>query len=587
MALQVTKPNFWQQFFLNNRLVSGSFIIIIYLAVISLFAYLLSYHIYRIYTDQDTFLTRYSQPVVRFIERSIGEGSRKQMNFREYFATLLIFNLAAAVVGITTIMLTAHFSSGQPVSLSLAVNTVISFLTNTNLQHYSDPTTFTRFTELFVIMGLMFLSAGTGFAASIAFIRGIRTDQGTLGNFYHDLLVSLFELLVPLTILVASILVLLGVPEATYSYITVHPVFSGQDLHIPIGPIATWEAIKNLGTNGGGFYGANAAFPYENPNWLTNITEVVSFTIIPLGSLMSLGKVLGNRKFGLTLYSVIMVIFAFGAFFTFFAEWSGVPTQTGLGLLFTGNMLGKETALGVSQSSIFSTGTVMTSTGAVNSALINMTPAGILGLLFALLMNDPLGGVGTGVLNIMSYVIFSVFISSLMIGRLPELMSIKIGSREIKYSSLAIITHPLMIMIPLGLTVISPVLMSTFLNAPTEQFTQLLYEFGTAASNNGSELGGFLTNQPFFNYIDSLIMGFSRYLLIGFQLFIAQSLARKSPKEQETRSIDVGSLPFGLILLVVMVLVGLLSFFPAFALGPFLTWARDFNLAIGGAMIAV
>lgn len=581
-ALQAGSGSFWQNFFLTNRLASGAVIILIYFLVISIFGYLLSFHIYRIYTDRRTVFSKAAVPLIRFFEKIIGENGDRQMGFREYFASLLLFNAAAGIVGFATLMIEAHFFGGEPISVSLAFNVIISFLTNTNLQHYSNPTLFSYFSQTFVIMGLMFLASGTGFAASMAFVRGIRNDTGKIGNFYHDFLTSLFELILPLTLIVTIILILMGVPEMARSFITVLPVFSSAPLHVPMGPIASWEAIKNLGSNGGGFYGANAAFPFANPAWFTNLTEVVSFTIIPLGSVMSLGRVFNNRRFGYTLYGVIMIIFVVSVFLTFFGEFTGVPAQTNLGLLFTGNMLGKEQGIGISQSSFFSIGAVITSTGAANSSLISMTPAGILGVLFGLLLNDPLGGVGTGVLNIMSYVIFTIFISSLMVGRLPEIMSIKIGSREIKYSSLSIITHPLLIMIPLGLTVITPVLMSTFVNAPSNQLTQLLYEFASAASNNGSEMGGFTTNQFYFNVVDGVIMLLSRFLLIGFQLFIAQSFAFKSPKEQNVRNIDPGSPIFGLLLLAVMILVGLLSFFPVLALGPFLSWAHDFSLVIGG-----
>lgn len=583
-AGQTTSTSFWQNFFLTNRVVSGSVIILLYLFLISIFGYIISGHIYKIYTDRRTVFSPVARPIIRFLEKILGESNEKEMNFREYLSSLLIFSLAAGIVGFLTLILESHFFGGKPISISLAFNTVVSFLTNTNMQHYSDPTLFSYFSQTFVILGLMFLSAATGFAASMAFVRGIRNDNGGIGNFYHDLLVSLFELILPLTLIVTVILVLLGIPETTSSYITIYPIFSSLPVHIPVGPIASWEAIKNLGTNGGGFYGANAAFPFSNPDWMTNLVEVVSFTLIPLGSIMSLGRVFNNRRFGFTLYAVIMTLFAFSAFFTFFGEFAGVPAQSGLGLIFTGNMLGKEQAFGISQSSLFSVGAVMTSTGAANTSLIQMTPAGILGVLFGLLLNDPLGGVGTGVLNIMSYVIFTVFISSLMIGRLPEIMSIKIGAREIKYSSLSIITHPILIMIPLGLTVISPVLMATFINSPPSQITQLLYEFASAASNNGSEMGGFMTNQLFFNAVDAVIMILSRFLLIGFQLYIGQSFAYKSPKEQNTRNIDPGSPVFGLLLLFVLILVGLLSFFPVLALGPFLLWAHDFSLSLIGVI---
>ena len=589
MNLVATKipMSFWSDFFLHNRAVSGSAIILIYIGLASLFAYLISDYIKKIYKEERTWLTPVSSRIVGFFEKILGESSKKEMNFREYFTALLIFNAAAGLIAFFVL----YFQNYLPFAYynnrmtpSLMFNTIVSFLTNTNLQHYSNPLDLSYFSQTFVIMGLMFLASGTGFAASMAFIRGILNEKGTLGNFYHDFLVSIFDLLLPLTILVAIVLILLGIPQTLSPYISVTPVFSTTAFKIPMGPIATFEAIKNLGSNGGGFYGSNAAFPFANPNWMTNLIEYISFMLIPLGSLISLGKVFNNRKFGTMLYSVIITIFVFSAFLTFFGEFVGIPAMSSSGVLYTGNMLGKETALGLSQTSIFATGATLTSTGASNRLLLTYTPAGILGVMLNLMLNDPLGGVGTCVLNIFMFVIFTVFITSLMVGKLPELMSLKIGSKEIKYSTLSLITHPLLVMIPLGLTLMLPHIMASFINPQSNRITELLYEFGSSASNNGSELGGFLTNQTYFNVIDAVLMILGRYMLMGFQLLIAQSFSYKTPKVQTERTIDPGSFSFGLMLLFSMLLIGLLSFFPIFALGPLLTWAKDFGLTIMGVI---
>lgn len=579
--------SFWSNFFLQNRAVSGSMIILIYIGLASLFAYLISDYIKKIYKEERTWLSPFSSRIIGFFEKMLGENSKKEMNFREYFTALLIFNAAAGVIAFFVLYFQNYLPfayDNNRMTPSLMFNTIVSFLTNTNLQHYSNPFDLSYFSQTFVIMGLMFLSSGTGFAASMAFIRGILSEKGTLGNFYHDFLVAIFDLLLPLTILVTIILILLGIPQTLSSYISVTPIFSSTAFKIPIGPIATFEAIKSIGTNGGGFYGANAAFPFENPNWMTNLVEYLSFMIIPLGSLISLGKVFNNRKFGTMLYSVIMVIFIFSAFLTFFGEYAGIPALSNSGVLYTGNMLGKETAFGLAQTTVFATGATLTSAGASNSLLLTYTPAGILGIMLNLLLNDPLGGVGTGVLNIFMFVIFTVFITSLMVGKLPELMSLKIGSKEIKYSTLSLITHPLLVMIPLGFTLLLPHMMASFINPSSNKITELLYEFGSSASNNGSEMGGFLTNQTFFNILDAALMLLGRYLLMGFQLLIAQSFSYKAPKVQSERTIDPGSFSFGLMLLFSMLLIGLLSFFPILALGPFLTWAHDFGLTIMGVI---
>ncbi len=580
--------NFWSAFFVNNRIVSGVIIIALYLIIISFFGYMIAPYIKKLYTGENTKLRKYTDPIIGFIEKVAGVDRNKTYSFKGYFISLIIFNFVAGTISFLFLIFQGYFfkAPGQDVmSPSLTFNTIISFLTNTNLQHYSSPTTLTYLDLTVVIIGLMFLSAGTGFAASMAFVRGIMNDDKKLGNFFHDFLVAIFDLILPLSLLATVLLIIVGVPDTTYSSIIIHPFFGKMTVNIPIGPVASLEGVKNIGTNGGGFYGANAGYPFENPDWISNLIEVVSFTIIPIGSIFALGQALNNRKFGRVIYGVIVALFIFSALLTFFGEISGIPAMANLGFNYGGNFIGKETAIGISQSSIFSTGATLTSTGAANSALIDYTPAGILGILFPLLLNDPLGGVGTGILNIFSYVIFTVFIVSLMVGKLPEIMSLKVSAKEMKYSTYSLITHPLIIIVPLGIVLLlSPILMSSFVNTRPDQITQLLYEFATAASNNGSEVGGFATNTAFFNIIDGIIMLMGRFPIMAFQLVIAQSFASKKPKVLYGRTFDIGSFWFGMMLFFTMLLLGLLSFFPILAVGPLLSWGRTFSLIIRGVL---
>jgi K+-transporting ATPase ATPase A chain len=573
-------------FFLQNRLVSGAIIIIIYILIMLIFAYLISGYISSIYLDRKTSVDRILKPILLFAEKLFGEDSSKKMKLREYFLTLVLFNASAGIIAFLFLYFQNRipfFGSYYQYSPSLVFNTVTSFLTNTNLQNYSNPLHLSYFSTTFVLMGLMFLSAGTGFAASKAFIHGIKNDDGYLGNFYHDFLVAIIYLIFPLTLIVTIILLPLGVPQTMQPYVIVHPILSNSIFKVPLGPVSTWEAIKNIGTNGGGFYGANAASPFENPNWISNLVEFVSFTIIPLGSLMSLRYIFNDKRFVNMLIGVLLGIFLFTTFMTFFGEYVGIPQLSMLGIIYNGNMVGKETAIGLSQSSIFSTGAVFTSTGAAATQLLTFTPAGILGVLGNLILNDPLGGVGTGVLNIFMYVIFAIFITALMVGKLPELMSLKIGSKEIKYSTLSLVTHPLLILIPFGITIFFlPHILAPFTNPRSDIITEIFYEFASAASNNGSAMGGFTVNQPYLNYVEGVIMLLGRYLLMFFQLAVAQSFAYKIPKVQLGRSIDTGSFTFGLMLFSTMILLGVLSFFPILAVGPFEAWGHSFGLFIGG-----
>ncbi len=567
----------------SNRGISGIIIIFIYIGLAILFGYLISDYIKKLYTDNEekTWLYPISGRIVNFFEKYLGENKNKQMKFKEYFLTLILFNFFAGVISFIFIYFQGYFPYGSSnhMSLSLTFNTVISFLTNTDIQHYSNPFDLSILSWTFIITGLMFLSAGTGFAASMAFIRGILNDNGKLGNFYHDFLVSIFYLIFPLTILVTIIVLLAGVPETLSSYINIFPLGLSNAVKLPLGPVATLVSIKYIGTNGGGFYGANAAFPLGNPDWFTNIVEYLSFMLIPLGSIMSLRKVF-DKRFGNMITGVLMVIFVFTSLLTFISEFIGIPEISSLGI-FNGNITGKELYLGLAPSTIFQAGSVFTSTGASSGAILDYTPTGMLGLLSNLVLNDPLGGIGTGVINIFTYIIFTIFITSLMVGKLPELMNIRIGSKEMKYSTLSLITHPLIVIIPLGITLMIPVIMITFYNGFPSNISDLLYEFASAASNNGSEAGGFLTDQSYFNYLDGIIMLSGRYLIIGIQLLLAQQFAFKKPKTIYNKStIDTGSFSFGFMLLAIIIMIGLLSYLPIFALGPLFSWAKDFDFMV-------
>lgn len=581
--------SFWPNFFVQNQDISGLIVIVIYLALISFIAFLFSEYISLIYLDKDTPLRRYTRYIIEFFERIIGPISKKKMKFREYFLNLIFFDAIAAVIAFITIGFLNHPGNGpiatSGLNMSLTVHTVVSFITNTDLQHYTNPLNFSYFTTTFAIMGLMLIAPVTAFAASIAFIRGIRTAEGIIGNFYHDFLVACFDLFLPLTLLFTIIFILIGIPETVNTLIRVTIPITGNTGYIPIGPISSFEAFKNIGTNGAGFYGANAAFPLENPNWVSNITEVVAFTIIPLASVFSLGRVFGNRKFGQMLFGVIITLFLFVSIITFYAEMHGINAFTSLGLSFNGNMLGKESAIGVAQSSIFNVAATISSAGSTNSMLLNYTPGGTIGIMTGLLMNDPLGGTGTSVINIFTFVIFTAFLASLLVGKLPELLGFKLGSKEIKYSTLALITHPLIVLIPLGILATQFTLLKTFINPYPQKVTELFYEFLSAASNNGSEIGGFATNTALFNYIDSIIMLLGRFLLLGLQLYIAQLFANRNPRTESPNTVSVGSPYFGLMLFAVIIGLGLLSYFPVMALGPLLSFAKDLNFFIGGVLI--
>ncbi|MCL4314366.1 MAG: potassium-transporting ATPase subunit KdpA [Candidatus Thermoplasmatota archaeon] len=574
---------FWTNFFLNNRIVSGSLIIIIYLAVASIFAYIIYPFVAKIYRGERTFLSPVSDAAIRLSEKILGPLAKKEMRFTEYFGVLLAFSFLAGIIAFIFLYyqtVIPVIAGGTRLGTSLTFNTVVSFLTNTDLQHYSSPMQLSYFSQTFVIMGLMFLSPVIAFAASMAFVRGVLTDSGNLGNFFRDFIRSLTELFIPMTFVVTVLLILSGIPETLNHSLLVQIPFTNANEVLPLGPVSSWNAIETVGTNGGGFYSANLAFPLADPNWFTNIVMFVSLTVIPLSSLLAMGRVFGNRKFGTMLFYVVMTIFIFTAFLTFFSEYAGIPALSGLGTIFTGNMAGKETGLGIAQSTILNVGSTMTSTGAVNSALIDYTPTGMLGVLTGLLLNDPLGGDGTSVMNIFMFVIFTAFLVSLMVGKLPEVLGIKLESKEIRYSTLTIISHPIMILIPLGITLLITGITAGFVNSHAQNITTVLYEFASSASNNGSEIGGFNTSSLFFNYTDGALMLLGRYLLMGLELLIAQSFAVKKARGESVNAIQLGSFNFGMMMMFVIIFMGILSFFPVLVLGPLFSFAKDFNLGV-------
>jgi K+-transporting ATPase ATPase A chain len=573
---------FWTNFFLGNREVSGLAIIAVYIAIVTIFAFILFPYIAKIYRDERTFLSPVTDRVYSLVSKILGPIAGREMKFREYFASLLAFSFFAGLVSFILLYFQTSIpliGGGANFSISLAFNTIVSFLTNTDIQHYSSPLQLSYFSQTFVLMGLMYLAPITGFAASIAFVRGILTDKGHIGNFFRDFTRGIIEVFIPLTLLVTGLLVLSGVPETLTHYLSIKlPFSSGYEL-LPLGPVASWNAIEGLGTNGGGFYSANLAFPLADPSWFSNLTMFVSQTVIPLASLLAMGRAFENRKFGNMLFSVVMVIFLFVILLTYFSEFTGIPSIQNIVGIFTGNMSGKETRFGISQSILLNVSSTITSTGSVNSALIDYTPTGILGVLTGLLLNDPLGGIGTSVMNIFMFVIFTAFLVSLMVGKLPELMGIKLESKEIRYSTLTIITHPLIILIPFGIAMLIPSLMASFANSHSQNITALLYEFGSAASNNGSEIGGF-NFTDFFNYVDAITMLLGRFLIFGLELLIAQSFSLKSARGESTNAIQIGSLNFGMMMLFVIIFMGILSFFPILVLGPFFSFARDFSLGV-------
>jgi K+-transporting ATPase ATPase A chain len=449
----------------------------------------------------------------------------------------------------------------------LTFNTVISFMTNTNLQDYSGESGLSYFSQMSVITFFMFFAAATGLAISLAFIRAISGKKES-GNFYIDLVRIVTRILLPLSIIVAIFYIQQGVPQTLAANKTVITI-EGKLQDIPLGPVASLEAIKLLGANGGGFFGANSAHPFENPTPLTNVVQIVSILLLAGSVVICFGYMLKKKKQAISIFSAMSVLLLIGLAICYISEKAGNPVLANLGLnQFMGNMEGKELRFGVGLSSLFTTITTATSAGAVNNMHDSLTPIGGLVALMNIMLNVIFGGIGVGFMNMIMYAILTVFLCGLMVGRTPEFLSKKIEAKEIKLIALAIIVHPLLILMSSALTLVVPQGITAVSNPGFHGLTQVLYQFSSAAANNGSAFEGLVDNTMFWNTLAGIVMFAGRYLSMIILITVATSLAAKRsiPATPGTFRTDNGI--FTVTLIFIVLVIGALTFFPALALGP-------------------
>lgn len=511
---------------------------------------------------------------------------RKEMNWKQYALAMLATNTIMVLVGYLILRIQGlpflNPNGIQAMEPSLAFNTVISFITNTNLQHYSGESALTYLSQMTVIIFMMFTSAATGFSVAMAFVRGLAGK--TMGNFYADLIRITTRVFLPLSLLVGLVLVSQGVVQNLSPTITV-PTMEGKFQDIAMGPIAALESIKHLGTNGGGFLGANSTTPFENPNVLTNIIEMLSMMLLPGSCVIAFGHMVRSRKKDAgknkeekvllgrearPLFAVMLTIFVLGAAVCFIAEQTGNPLLEQAGLSQSmGNMEGKEVRFGIAQSASFVTVTTAFTTGSVNTMHDTLTPLGGSVPLMNMMLNLVFGGKGVGLMNMLLYVILTVFICGLMVGRTPEYLAKKIEGREMKLTALGIIIHPLLILAGTGIAIAIPAGLEGITNPGHHGLTQVLYEYASSAANNGSGFEGLADNTVFWNISTGLVMFFGRYLSIIISLAIAGSLMQKQPVSESIGTLRTDTGTFTIALLMVVIIIAALTFFPALVLGPF------------------
>ncbi len=558
-------------------------------------------YVYHIAAGKHTFADPVFNRVDKVIYKLGGVNPSQGMNWKKYALALLGTNAVMILLGYLILRIQSigflNPNGIGEMEPSLSFNTIISFMTNTNLQHYSGESGLSYLSQMLVITFMMFVSAASGYAACIAFIRGLAgKTKDNVGNFFCDLVRIITRVLLPFSIVGGLLLVWQGVPQ-NFSGNIIVDTLEGAKQVICMGPVAALEIIKHLGTNGGGFLGANSSTPLENPTILTNLIELYSMMLLPGACVITFGKMVRDRKQeqahepagilpapstrrksltvrfagreGRSIFAAMGILFLIGLGVCFWAESQGNPVLADIGLSQSmGSMEGKEVRFGVAQSAMFTTTTTSFTTGTVNNMHDTLTPLGGMVPLLHMMLNVVFGGKGVGLMNMIMYAILAVFLCGLMIGRTPEYLGKKIEGREMKLTALCIIIHPLLILSFSALAVSVSAGLQGITNPGFHGLSQVLYEYASSAANNGSGFEGLADNSMFWNITTGLAMFFGRYLSIVLQLAIAGSLMKKRFVTESAGTLHTDNFSFAIILVVVVVLFAALTFFPVLALGP-------------------
>lgn len=554
---------------MGNALLQLSVVILLILLLVKPFGIYL-YQVFR--NDENIHAKSIFNPIERGIYRLAGIHDRTGQSWKAYAGTLILVN--AILLGLAYLFLRLQgilpFNPTQIENMepTLTFNTAVSFMTNTNLQHYSGESGLSILSQMLVIIMMMFTSASTGLAVCIAVIRGLASRGKSIGNFYEDFVKANVRILLPLSIVITIILVALGVPNTLDAVQTVKTL-EGAKQNISMGPVAALESIKHLGTNGGGFFGANSAHPFENPSPLTNVLEMLSMWLIPASLPITYGFMVGNRKQGRIIFGAMIVIFLIMLGVVFASEWNGNPALNQLGFSQEqGSMEGKEVRFGIAQTSLFTALTTAATTGTVNNMHDTLTPLGGMIPMIEMMLNNVFGGEGVGFVNMLTYAILAVFLAGLMVGRTPEFLGRKIETREMKLIVVALLSHPFFILVPSAIAFMTDLGTSAISNPGFHGISQVIYEYTSAAANNGSGFEGLGDNTPFWNITTGISMLFGRYISIIAMLGVAGSMIRKQPVPETIGTFRTDNSTFGTILVGTVFIIGALTFFPVLVLGP-------------------
>lgn len=552
----------------------GSMVVqsLIYIGLLVGLSIPLGIYIYKVMAGEKVWASRFFSLIENGIYKLAGVRKDIEMDAKKYMCSVIVFSL----IGFIILWLLQMIQRGLPfnpeniagTSWHLGFNTAASFVTNTNWQAYSGEADMSYLTQFLGLTLQNFVSAGTGIAVLFVLIRGfILKQKGTLGNFWVDLTRIILYVLLPLSVIVAMLIASQGVVQTFSPYVKTTMLESGKMQIIPLGPAASQIAIKMLGTNGGGFFGANSAYPLENPTAFSNLIQVLSILLIPASLCVSFGKAVKDSKQGIVIFATMIFLFVISLTAVMVSEQYTAPDFENV--VQTGSMEGKEVIHGVSMSALWGVATTSASSGSVNSMHDSFTPLGGMVLMFLMQLGEIVfGGVGSGLYGMLAFVILTVFIAGLMVGRTPEYLGKKIDPFDMKMVCTMILVPPLLTLIGTGTAVLMPNVEDWLTNSGAHGFSEILYSFTSMANNNGSAFAGFSGNTVFTNITGGFIMIMSRFIPMCAAIFLAGNMARKKTIAASEGTLSTSNGMFAGLLIGVILLVGALSFLPALALGP-------------------
>ncbi|MBK2024778.1 potassium-transporting ATPase subunit KdpA [Francisella philomiragia] len=541
-------------------------------------------YIFKVFNNERTWLDWFAKPFQRVYLLILGESSKKEQSAKSYFFSLLSFSIMAFIFVFVVLLLQGLLPFNpqeiKGMGFSQAFNTAVSFVTNTNWQSYSGETGVSYFSQMLALAVQNFVSAAVGLCVAIVLIRSVARHEATkVGNFWNDLGKAIFWILLPISIIIAIVYIFQGVPQNIMAYLHVHTL-AGSDQIIAQGPIASQEAIKSLGTNGGGFFNANSAHPYENPTIITNYIQMVSIFAIASALTYTFGKWVGNTKQGWMIFAVMLVLFVISLMVMTISELHGLDflhsknIQDIYGQVgHLSNMEGKETRFGIFNSTLYNTVSTSASDGGVNSVIDSYSAIGGMMAMLNMAIGEVIfGGIGAGFYGFFMFLMLAVFIGSLMIGRAPSFLGKRIEANDMKWTMFALLISPCCVLVFTGLAAVIPSVHQALTNSGAHGFSEILYAYISGSNNNGSAFAGLAANTSYLNITIALSMLIGRFGVIFAVMMLAGSLVKKKRSSQmsEISSLDTTSFIFSVLVFFTIVLIGGLTIFPALSLGPIL-----------------